>query len=368
MTTEDRLRDAFAAITELVQPEQQPVEHAVRSRRGVRRVRRYGPLAVAAAVLLFVVAGVLVRRDRPPAPGPLGGGPARYFVANVTGGDGINELTVRDVRTGRITATRKPPAGGEWARVSATADPAVFYVAIPSSPDSAYLYRLRIDGTGRISALTRVRHLSVTASASTLAVSPDGTRVAYPAHRLTPRGPAEIDVMTLSDGRRTAFRSTEPGVVDALSWAADGRHLAFELYGSAYSVRVLDTRAGRDLLASSHPVLVKDKSAARTYTHPVLGADGQSLYLIADHRAHGHRSTQLLELDARTGRALRVLYEQPTSGARAPHWAFTSLARDPRGTGLLVVDPQGRAHRVDLASGQVTTIPFQRGTPNTTAW
>ncbi|GAB2807724.1 hypothetical protein GCM10027176_10940 [Actinoallomurus bryophytorum] len=370
MTTEDRLRSALTAVAELVQPEEESEQRtaAVRSR---RRVRRYGPLAVAVAILLIVVAGVVARRDRAPAPDTLGGGSARYFIANVSGGDHIHELTVRDVQTGKVTATREPPAGGEWTRLSATADPNVFYVVLEHQ-DLASLYRLRIDRSGRIGALTRVRDLpSSGVEASFLAVSPDGTRVAFPVRRDDrPDGPARIDVMTLSNGRRTAFRTSEAGGVGDLSWAADGRHLAFVLRASAAHpsiIRILDTDAGHDLVADSHLVLVD--TAVHTYTTPVLSADGQSLYLIADHRAGGHRSTQVLEVDARTGRPVRMLYEQPFRSGGNFIWVFTTLTRDPSGTALLLVDDLRRsAHRIDIASRRVTTIPFPRGMPNLIAW
>ena len=215
---------------------------------------------MAVAILLIVVAGVMARRDRAPAPDPLGGGSARYFIANVLGGDNINELTVRDVRTGQVTATQKPPAGGAWAHLSAAADPNVFYV-VHEHQDLASLYRLRIDQNGRIRASTRMRDLpSSGVQARWLAVSPDGARVAFPVHQNDrPDGPARIDVMTLSDGRRTAFRTSEAGGISDLSWAADGRHLAFELRPSAAypaSIRILDTSAGHDLLANSHPAVL----------------------------------------------------------------------------------------------------------------
>ena len=67
--------------------------------------------------------------------------------------------------------------------------------------------------------------------------------------------------------------------------------------------------------------------------------------------------------------ALRVLYEQPFRPGGNLVWVFTTLTRDPSGTALLVVDDLGRsAHRIDIATRHVTTIPFPRGMPNLIAW
>jgi hypothetical protein len=105
-----------------------------------------------------------------------------------------------------------------------------------------------------------------------------------------------------------------------------------------------------------------------TYIAPVLSADGRHVYLAAA-TTKGKRSTRVLELDARTGRQLRVMYEQPYTGkGGGGNWDFVHLARDPSGTMLLVVDPGGRAHRIDIASRRVTSMPFPGGVPNAFTW
>lgn len=343
-----------------------------------RRVRRYGPIAVAAAVLVTITAGVAVLRNHTFDPGPASAGSARYFVASVSGA-GIEELTVRDARTGRVTATMNAPAGTAWARVSAVADPHVFY-AVRRSPlqRRARLYRLTIDDDGRAVALTGVRDLPFQPDRlASLAVSPDGTRVAFggpstgsASADVTAPGPAELDVMSLSSGRRTTFRTSAAGTVMGLSWETDGRHLAFQLWlpaSRSFSLRVLDTRAGHDLLGSSRTVLTGE--AAGQYTIPVLGADGRSAYLIGDDRTGRRRRTQIVEVDTGTGRRLRVLYEQPFHANSANVGrSFTILVRDPTGTALLATDTAGHAYRIDIASGRVLTLPFPRGVAGSIAW
>jgi Tol biopolymer transport system component len=376
-TTEERLRDALAATAALVQDDERTVPVA-----GTRHRRQwYVPLVAAALVLLVVVVSAVVTSGRThgpenppavrPAPtGPPASSPARYFMANVQGG-GYVEMSVRDARTGQVTATLKPPANAMWDTVSATGDPHVFYLT--ANTDQVRLYRLRIDGSGRTRALTEVATLDPGVSDLVfLAASPDGKRVAYPlANPGQPYGPAEIDVLTLATGQRTAFRTTVTGRVSSLSWAHDGRHLAYELDGSANGsdgIWVLDTHGGRDLLTGARHVLPWNTAFVGGHVAPVLSADGRSVYAINTVGAKSRKSTRIVQLDVRTGGLLRVLYEQPYSSKSGNRqWSFTELALDPSGRSLLAAGG-GQVHRVTIATGTVTTFPFGRGEPNALAW
>jgi hypothetical protein len=374
-TPEDRLRDALTAVAALVQPEEDGERSAGRVPRVPRRLgQRYVPIAAAAAVLLVVTASVLVgsvrghRTTGLPDTTPAPAAPAKYFVANVQGAG----VSVRDAHTGRVAATVRPPAGTSWTAVSAAADPHVFYLAAQAS--DVRLYRLGIDDAGRVGSLNPVADFSAgDFDLVSLAASPDGVSVAYPVANpgKGPYGPAEIDVLDLSSKRRTVFRMAVTGRVSSLSWAADGRHLAYQLDGSANGsdgVWILDTHTGRDLAAASHNVLHWQTVFVGSSTNPVLSADGRHVYLIAADQAHGRKSTQIIELDARTGRRQRVLYGQPYSKGGNAQWAFTELVRDPTGRSLLAVDDRGHAHRVDIATGRATTFRFPGGTPNALAW
>lgn len=370
MTTEDRLREALAATAALVHLEDQPQTVPART------PRRIAPLAVAAAVLVIlagVVFGLRGEGDPAPAVSPGVAAPARYFMAKIGGGN-TTTVSVRDIQTGRVTATVTPPSHSLWTEVSATADPHVFYAT--SAPDfgtrnvETSLYRLTIDATGRLRTRTKAGALTRNLPLA-FAAAPDGTRVAF-SSVTKGLGPATIEVLTVSSGRRTVYRTSTTGFVSELSWSADGRYLAFQLLtqlGTGYNVRILDTRAGHDLIRDSRPVLTGGRSYVSTYVAPVLSADGRHVYLLAAATTKGHRSIRVLELDARTGRQLRVMYEQPHTGKGGnPIWEFLHLARDPTGTMLLVVDPSGRAHRIDIASRHVETMPFPGGVPNAFTW
>jgi hypothetical protein len=291
-----------------------------------------------------------------------------YFIVNVQGVG----VSVHDAHTGRMAATVKPPADTSWTAVSATANPHVFYLAAQAS--DVRLYRLGIDGAGRVGSLSPVATVqSGAADLVSLAATPDGARVAFPVMNLGPGsyGPAEIDVLDLSANRRTVFRTTVTGRVSNLSWAADGRHLAYQLDGSTNDsdgVWILDTHAGRDLIAASRSVFRWQPTFVGDYTNPVLSADGRHVYLIAVGHGRGGKTTQIVELDAGTGRRQRVLYQQPYISGRNAQWAFTEFARDPAGKSLLVVDEHARAHRVDIATGRAVELLSTGGIPNALAW
>jgi hypothetical protein len=62
------------------------------------------------------------------------------------------------------------------------------------------------------------------------------------------------------------------------------------------------------------------------------------------------------------------LYRLTIDAAGNRNWEFLNLVRDPTGTMLLVVDPGGQAHRIDIASRRVETMPFPGGVPNAFTW
>jgi hypothetical protein len=381
-TTEDRLRQALHATAALVEPAEREAPAPN------RRWRFLLPVAVAVAVSLVItlVTTLTPHRTRddgptpviPPAPsGPAAPSTAAYFVSGVDRG-GEEEIAISDARTGRVSDTFRSPADGLWTAASATADPRTFYLS--AQADQAHVYRLRIDAHGRVGSLTKVAAVAQGQSdLIALAASPDGKRVAYPVNNPptsagAPYGPAEIDVLTVATGHKAVYRTTVSGRVSSLSWAADGRHLAFELDGAdslTTGFMVLDTRAGSDLLSASHLVLTQSASRKRSgyagrFTAPVLSADGRSLYAIGTVGTGKTRRTMVLEFSVGAGGQERVLYQEPYAGGGA-QWSFTLLARDPGGGSLLAVG-NGRVRRIALRTRTVTNLPLSRGEPNLVAW
>jgi hypothetical protein len=363
MTTEDRLRDALSATARLVEPGESQ-ETVV----PLRRTRRIGPLAAAAAVVLIGIASVLFNasRNAPPlAP------PTPYFVALVEGHD-LSPLTVNEAATGKTTASLMPPPGQQWLCVAATANPRVFYaaaIAVKSARNDPMLIKLMIDRAGQAHELSSLR-LGTSASkfgyASGCSVSPDGTRVAFP---LPPKGGSSenvtgIGIIELSSRRHTTL-AVPRGSVLFLSWTADGRYLAFQSIDSqhTYAIRILDMSAPQP--ANRPPVVLGKRPYLTRHEAPVISGDGRHVYLL-ERDAAGRRN-RIIEVSTATGRQERVLYEQRLSrGVRG--WEFYQLALDSTGTALMVVDQRGHVHLIDIATRRATTITPSGGPPGYVAW
>lgn len=380
-TIENRLRDALTATAALVAPSPAVLadERTSTVPGGVsgRRAGSRSLVPLVAAVLVLVVIGatfVITHRGERVSLVPASS-PASHFVANVAGG-GILEVSVRDARTGSVTATVPPPRGIFFNAVTATADPRVFFVLANNSTENV-LFRLTVDATGSQADLAEVPNIHP--PALSLAASPDGTRIAFPAADVAATGPgparpapAQIDVVTLASGELETFRADQPGHVTSPSWDASGRHLAFQLDSSngQDGIRILDTQAGHDLIANSHRVVGWQPTFVGEFVSPMLSADGERVYAIAAQQAEDEtRVTRVVELDAHTGEQLRILFEQPYADHGNAQWSFTQMARDPSGSQLLVVDGNGSCYRIDIATAAATRFPFPRGVnPNSIAW
>ncbi|KAB2344321.1 PD40 domain-containing protein [Actinomadura rudentiformis] len=406
--TEEQLRDALHGIAAATRiPE---------VRTGEVRTPRVSswliPATVAAAVVLVMaigVAGTSLFRSQERAAAPPST-PGRFFVAGAAYGQGSpgNGVTVRDAATGAITATVPPPKGvAEWIAITATNDETLFYLAgAKPGPAGERLYRLSLTSAGRLRGLDPVNGGKDDGLIRYIAASPDGRRIAYPVDALlkssrvpidpkTPvlpidprknapghkwgsppplkrnggtwdlHGPIEIVVVDVVTGRREVFKSKETGLLESLSWSADGRRLAYSVGGASGmdGVWVLDTGAGHDLVKASHRVPVQGP-----LTTPVLSSDGRKLYVIA---AQGKDPswTRVIEVDVATGRRLRVLFEQKyVDNPRNVTWMFTQLDRDATGRFLMAVSDR-YAHRIDLSNGQTSRIPFPGGAePYSFAW
>ncbi|MBL7495638.1 PD40 domain-containing protein [Frankia sp. CNm7] len=427
---EERLREALRAGAHLVTPETLDPDRSFtatrrRAQAGRRRPRRAAPEppprrrrplvpVLVIAVVLAVVGGTtaLTRLawtdgDRPvPAGGPTATADpgvvdvtaTRFFVTARPGGGLIPpgqpapELTIRDARTGEVTAAVPMPNaepfctdqlkdGCAWGPVSGTADPSVFFAVA-----NGRLYRLVVDGVGQVASFTEVDVAGARYQGDGFAVSPDGRRVASVARSDEPGNffmSDTIEIVSLDDRQ---VRTYQPNDVlfyfKGLSWSADGRYLVFEAarHPDTSSGReglwILDTRlGGEDLFANSRQVvpatpdddlsvLGADAAAA------VLGPDGHRLYvtLASWNQLPGRVTTRLVELDAATGRQLRVLLELRREWTGAWPIATIALARKPSGHLLLLdgdgsgatvydIDPRGGGHsRVPLAHGNPSSI------------
>ncbi len=286
-------------------------------------------------------------------------------------------LTVRNAVTGAVTARVTTPVGLEgWFSLSGSAVPGLFFVS-GSTPTTArqkaraVIYRLQVDGRGRLSSFTPLRiDGALPEIVWDLAASPDGTRVAFAVADSSGSqpgvwGPARIDLAEVATGRRTTFASTSTGDTVNLSWDATGRYLAFGEGGTGPPVLhdglwILDTTRSGDLFAISRRVPTGRLSVGEYQA--VLSADARHMYLVSL-----DENITVTGIDLATGQQRQLLRTAAAKQPASPGWDNV-ITRSPDGSALLVMEAGGVAHRIDLATSAATDIPFTGGQPLATAW
>jgi hypothetical protein len=297
-TLEDKLRTALRETGAEITPHSVP---PLRLRGTPPRLRPLGlagrqrwaawltPLAAAACVVVVVTASLAISiaahgRHRA-ARGPVGqfaGVPPYYVVLAGKNPDPTAAqpqfAQVRATATGAVIATVTPPEPyGTFIAATAATDDRTFVLAatpwavhhadggvsIPESPTKFFLLRL---GPGaRTARLTTLPIPRQRATASDIALSPDGTRLAVASRDASAGGPA-IHVFSLANGSQRVWTWPQGGPItnnagnngEVLSWTADGRTMAFQQWaaGNIIDLRLLDTTApGGSLQAASRLLL-----------------------------------------------------------------------------------------------------------------
>ena len=372
--TEERLRDALSAAADIMaESEADAVIAAVPQPPGrPTRARAWLiPLAAAACVVAVIAASVVLATtlsrtssgfaSLPSSPGSsictpvpaaaAGSAPPRFYVTTDVAARQI-QLQVRRTSDCAITAVVSLPAG--WlltGGISATADDRTFFAAAfsakscPDQPGAIALphatqtrfFRFAVNDQGRAGRLTMVGP-PVSGIVGSVAVSPDGSRIAFNAADGNFVGPggvcgggqaegAAISVVDLTSGKIRTWQTPEmppapagtsvtPG---AVSWMADGRTLAVSYVwptsqtGPQLSVAVaaLDTNSdGGSLQAHSHVLWSQPKKCVFCVQEAMISPGGKSLTAIATQQtAQGDRDV-LVQISLPSGR-YRVLYESP---------------------------------------------------------
>lgn len=372
--TAERLRDALSAAADVMgEPDAAAAVTPIPQRPGrSRRARAWLiPLAAAACVVAVIAASawLTTSHDRtsssasqPAYPGspvcqPLpaaGPGPAlpRFYVTTDVAARQI-QLQVRRTSDCAITAVVPLPAG--WlltGGISATAGDRTFVAAafsakscpvqagpggISSAAHKTRFFRFAINDQGRAGRLTVVGP-PVSGLVGPIAVSPDGSRIAFNAADANFVGPgtacaggeaegAAISVIDLATGKIRTWQTPEMPPAPAgtsvtpheVSWMADGRTLAVSYVWPpspsgpqlSMAVAALDTTSGGgSLRAHSHVLWSQPKKYAFSVQEALISPDGKSLTAAATQQtAHGYRNA-LLRIALPSGR-YQVLYESP---------------------------------------------------------
>ncbi|MED7931518.1 hypothetical protein SMD20_45375 [Nonomuraea sp. LP-02] len=359
---EDQLRDALTADAEQIRPETlRPVELAAPRTRTVAPKRRFAPAVPFAAALAVVVIGTVAAivagaagtTPAVPATSTLAG--PRFLLT--AGNDGV---TVHDARTGKATSRLglPPTPQGSFREpggylLAGAGDGTTFYVAQSvqsreTQVSSTRFYRARVDAQGRPAELVRDVIPEVTGTtASSLAVTDDGTRLAYSLDgkvcgqgktlRFCPG--AQLTVVDLPTGTTRTWTTNAAGQIESLSWAADRRTLGLVVKTEA---RVLDTTASGTTLAASQAIAPGTEATTAT-----ISPDGRSMLI-----GHGHT---IDEYSVPGGRKIRTL----VSGDSNARWNL--IRYDATGRHLLLggnVEPLSR-----LDDGRITPL-IRPGTPD----
>lgn len=255
--------------------------------------------------------------------------------------------TVHNAETRSPIADVPLPPGVEssWHLVAAARDNRTFAIAgwtEPRNPEIRFfLVRLGDDGRpGKPVAVTQTDPDDLTL-VHDLALSADGTRLAYSTPLIG--GGAKISVLDVVTGRRRDWKTMTHPRVDGLSWAPDGRSLAYVLGGRAIALLDLAQLGTGPEHAASR--IIKNAAGAMPFESLAHTPDGSALIY-----ASGHT----VERIPLTGGPAQVL-----ARPELPPDASLSLRFSVDGTGehLLYVH-QWRAYRVALADGAVSSVPI----------
>jgi len=350
-------------------------------RRPVKRARGWlFPLAAAASVVIIVLASVIAAHLASPTRAR--GGPAAparaprpefYMTATYSvSGPNVLRLQVRRTAGGAVTASTSLPAAnvGWGGYLTAAASDRAFLIAhYPCSSTAAAVttfYRIPVTGAGRISGITAAGR--VPGKVTDLAVSPDGSQMAYnalpgkcpdPAGSNSPAAGA-VSILDLSTGAvRTWQDTTGRNTVWGLSWAPDGRTLIIDersdaLRGPDLTVFGLDTASrGGSLQAHSTTLLRQNQQCSgpgAACVAAVLAGPHDSLTAL-EFRVTGQQTRVLVvSIALAAGRPQTVLYSQ----LRPTAMGGTGLFADPSGQWVLlwpVMGMPGRQHAAGWISG-----------------
>ena len=235
------------------------------------------PLAAAAAVTAVIVGSLAISgavHARPPkhqnrtrAAAALASVPPYYVTLTGRYSNGPTRAVVRATATGKVLATVTPPKGyrGGFTWVTAAANDRDFVLSAAATAGwvgPARFFWLHISPTHTVS----LKALGIPAEPASgeimgIALSPGGSELAVARNGATGHGSdPQIQVFNLATGSERAWSwpGGEPitasnGQGRVLSWASDGRTLAFQQWGmNSIDIRLLDvTTPGGSLQADS---------------------------------------------------------------------------------------------------------------------
>ncbi|WP_026414127.1 PD40 domain-containing protein [Actinomadura oligospora] len=269
------------------------------------------------------------------------GGRPRFVVGVRRDGDAV---VVRDVKTGGdVGLPVAAPAGRSFQRIAA--GPGDSYVVASYGTRKVMFHRLVLGKDGRPSTLSDIPRAvvpGVSNPSSDMAVTPDGTTIAYVTYRKG--GAGTLDVLSTRSGTRKTWKAKPGARIGSLSWA--GPTLSFlwspqpraGVRGAPPApappqVRTLNTAGPAGDLKLSKPVL---RLPAGTEA-AVLTPDGRTIVAGVGSPSR----VALQQFSTATGRPGRVLWEHQGKGG------VSRLDSDSSGGHLLLAGDDGSLYGPD---------------------
>jgi hypothetical protein len=319
--TAAQLRAALRAAADVmvVKPAAEPQRmHHVR--RDQRARGRLFPLAAAAGIVVIALGTLFIAHlasragaspgsqtgsQQTPAATPGGLRPEFYLTATYpASGPNVLQFQVRRTDGGAVTASTSIPGNVSWGGyLSVAAGDRAFYIGeyqcIRTAIPRTTFYRITITGSGRISGMAPAGP-PVEGMVTTLAVSPDGSRMAYsalqhacavpqPSLKAELKGGSSVNVTDLSTGTvRTWQDASSPDTVDMvsrLSWAQNGRTLIVDENPTGrqrldLTVFGLDTTSGGGSLQVHSTTLLRQTSNCSPCVRTALAGPNGSLTVL----------------------------------------------------------------------------------------
>jgi hypothetical protein len=296
--------------------------------------------------------------------------------------------TVRSTVTGRVLATVSPPRPYKvFTWVSGAGDDRTFVLTaqrwwniasgqagMPAEERDGttpmVFYKLTFDPATHAAHLIRlaVPEKIHSADIGGMGVSPDGTRLALTFRKY-------IQIITLATG---AIRTwTWPGhgwvgnwkpMWQPFSWSADGRYLAFQVWGGRYNetahVRILDTAApGTSVTAARNILTFAQRPGILTFFpgNTLLTADGTKIVTATTFSPRQRSRTgyvDITEYSVRTGKPVRSQDKFSASvGYQQVLWA------SPDGSALVISDPRGKKDSYGARANVLGVLTGNKFTP-----
>ena len=411
---EDRLRADLRAESVQIEPGSIPALHLptpVRHPDGKlhRKSPQHWPawmtaLAAAAAVVTVIagtfIVGHIVARTGPATGEPAYSGIPPYYAYAVQGstygrtvtgtqyGDSViaRYVKIRATATGKLVSTISPPAPyNAFESFAGAANGRTFVLAAnryrytktgneyykldQRTPLKFIIVRITPGGRTQLSALSLPEPLTE-AQAPTLALSPDGTKLAV-AYGGSGK-PAVVQLITLATGRMRQWASPPPAATPVLggpgTWTADERILALGqmvikpsgiIRSAPTQMRLLNTAApARSLAAASKLITLQ---GAGSFPWPFITPDGTKL--IGETARRPIRLNATTEsgafgvYSARTGKLLQVVARWHQHGRRftVNRARQTVVWSNASGSRLIVEMPRGNINEVGFLTGDTFT-------------